>query len=151
VRKLFACLGIFALVLSGCTQISGYTPGKSNLPQYKHVFVETALNDNNHLDQIMVNELKKLGYEASCGPRTMMPGDAQIKILYDGHYTWDFRIYLIQLDVLVRNASSEQLLANESLFHPGVTRKTPEAMVHELFAKVFGRYRGEAAGEKLKS
>jgi len=135
------CL-ILPLWLAGCSTVESYPQPKVKLAQYQRVFVEASNNDSNNLDKLMVAELQRLGYEATSGARTMVPDDAQIRILYQGRWTWDFHTYLIQLEVTVRDAHSDKMLATGRHFHPGMTKKPPEQMIHELFGRMFGPHRG---------
>ena len=131
---------LFALLvaLTGCSSIDTKTDVTTDVRAYHHVFVRTASNDSNHVDALIVQELQRLGYDASAGPRTMMPDNTEITVDYEGQWTWDFRTYLIQLNLIVRSARTEEKLAGGQVFHPGVTTKTPEELVRAVVAPIFG-------------
>jgi len=124
-------------LLAGCSSVDTKTEIISNVRVLHHFFVRTASNDSNHVDALIVQELQRLGYDASSGPRTMMPNEAEAVIDYEGQWTWDFRTYLIQLNVTIRDARTEAKLAGGQVFHPGVTTKTPEELVHAVLAPIF--------------
>ena len=130
---------LFALLafLAGCSTVDTLTAPKADLAHYHRVFVETRLNDNNGIDQRIANELNRLGYTASSGHLTEMPPDSELVVTYDARWEWDFRQYLIELRVTVRPAGNFTTLASGRYFHPGLTARTPDAMVQELLAPIF--------------
>ncbi|MBI3884756.1 MAG: hypothetical protein HY302_03375 [Opitutae bacterium] len=132
---LFVLLGL----LAGCSTVNTLTAPKVDLAKYRRVFVESRLNDNNGIDQRIANELNRRGYTASSGPLTLMPEDTEIVVTYDARWEWDFRQYLIELRIGVRPAQNFTVLASGRYFHPGLTSKTPDAMVQELLAPLFPR------------
>lgn len=138
-RKLLTWLCVSAtLLLAGCSSIDvRRMPPRTDLATFKRVFVETSNNDSNKLDQMIVAELQRLGYEVTSGARTMAPPDAQLRVLYNGQWNWDFRTYLIQVDLTVRGAYDDRLYATASYFRPGVTKADPDAMVKLVVSKLF--------------
>ena len=126
----------FAVLTAGCSSLT--TQGHPHLAKFRRVFVETRLNDNLGIDRALVAELKALGYDAQNGPLTMMPEDTQLIVVYDAREEWDLRQYLIELNLSVRPAKDYNLVvATGRYFRPGVTKKSPAQMVHELTLKVF--------------
>jgi hypothetical protein len=132
------CLLAVLLVLTGCSTVETQVETTTEVRRYHHLYVRRASNDSNNVDLLLVQELQRLGYDASSGPRTMMPDDTDVVIDYEGQWTWDFRIYLIELKVTVRNARTEEKLGGGRVFHPGITNMSPEEFVHRLLAPMFG-------------
>ena len=124
-------------LLAGCSSVDTRTAPKANLAKYQRVYVEARLNDNNGMDQRIANELNRRGYTASSGPLTLMPEDTELVVTYDARWEWDFRQYLIELSVSVRPVRNFTVLASGRYFHPGLTSKTPDAMVQGLLALIF--------------
>lgn len=125
---LFALL----LALTGCTSVSTVIDVQEDLRQFKRVYVQSSQNDSNHIDQRIANELVRHGFRATAGVRTMMPEDTQLIVYYDAQWNWEFRTYLIQLEVTVRDAGTGKQLAVGRILHPGVTGKSPEKMIAEV-------------------
>ncbi|HVU35719.1 MAG TPA: hypothetical protein VHE61_19925, partial [Opitutaceae bacterium] len=69
-------LGAFGLLLAGCTSVTVQRPPTFNPARYQHIFVERPFNENHHVDEIIVNELKAQGRDATSGPLTMLPDNA---------------------------------------------------------------------------
>ena len=136
--KITVILSVVLLGLSGCFSANSVVTMQADLRSYRRIYVQSAQNDSSHLDQLVANELLRLGYEASAGVRTMMPTNTQLVLTYESQWTWDFRTYLIQLDVTMRDVSTEKQIGKGMVFHSGVMHKSPEKMVAELLAPFFG-------------
>lgn len=126
----------FVVLATGCGSLT--TAGRADLGKYRRIWVEQRLNDNLGVGRKLAGELVALGYTADVGPLTMMPEDTQLIVTYDAREEWDFRAYLIELNVAVRPAKDYNLLVSTArYFHPGVTKKSSDAMIHELMVKLF--------------
>ena len=136
--KVTPCLMVLLLLVAGCSSVDTHVETTTEVRRFHHIFVRSASNDSNNVDQVIVQELQRLGYDASAGPRTMMPDNSEIVIEYEGQWDWDFRTYLIRLTLTVRDVHTEARLASGTVFHPGVTNKSPAELVHTLLAPMFG-------------
>lgn len=137
--KITGLLLLLLIGLSGCFSAnSAITDQSADLRAYRHIYVQSSQNDSNHLDQMLANELVRLGYDASAGVRTMMPDNTQLYITYESQWAWDFHTYLIQLDITVRDVRTDKHLGNGRAFHSGVTTKAPEKFVTEVLKPIFG-------------
>lgn len=135
--KITGLILVCLLGLVGCSSVNTIKEPRANLRSYQHIYVLSTQNDSSHLDQLIANELQRLGYDATAGVRTMMPDNAQLTIAYEAQWNWDFRTYLIQLEMTVREVRTEKYMARGQIFHPGVTKKTPEKMVKEVLGSLF--------------
>lgn len=135
--KLVSFLLLLAgLCAAGCASLD--IQGRANLGRHPRVFVEERLNDNLGIHRTIARELGALGYETATGPLTMMPDEAQLVVTYDARETWDFRPYLIELNVTVRPARDyNRVIATARYFRPGLTSKSPDLMVRETLEKLF--------------
>jgi len=136
--KITCLLTVLLLGLVGCASNNTVTEATTDLRPNKHLYVQSSQNDSNHLDQLIANELLRLGYDASAGVRTMMPDNTQLFITYESQWNWDFHTYLIQLDVTVRDVRTEKQAGHGKTFHSGLTNKSPEEMVAEVLKPLFG-------------
>lgn len=133
-RLLLSLLAI-AFFTTGCaTKTARLNPG-IKLSQYKRIYVEKRLNDNNATDALIAAELRSRGFDASYGHLTMMPRDTEVVITYDARWTWDFRSYLIELNITATTAHSNKLIATGNYKQPGIVPKKPEAMISALLDK----------------
>ena len=136
--KLTWLLTVLLFGLVGCSSVDTAFDIPVDLRTFKHIYVQSSRNDSSHIDEMLANELKRLGYDASVGVRTMMPDDTQLVVLYESQWNWDFHTYLIQLDVTVRDVRAEKQLGHGRIFHAGFTTKTPEQMVAGVLNPMFG-------------
>ncbi|MCB1105359.1 MAG: hypothetical protein H7A44_06345 [Opitutaceae bacterium] len=126
---------IVAFISAGCASQSARLNPGVKLSQFKRVYVEKRLNDNNATDAIIAAELRRRGFDASYGHLTMMPRDTEVVITYDARWTWDFRSYLIELHITANTAHSNKPIATGSYRQPGIVPKEPAEMIAVLFDK----------------
>lgn len=136
-RLLLALAVLAATVLAGCSSVS--TRKVVELDRFQRFFVERRLNENYHLDQLIVAELQRLGRQASSGPRTMMPEDTEVLVTYDARWNWDFKTYLIELNLELHTIYPSKKLADGRYYQPSLMPKPPATAVHGLLAPLFGR------------
>jgi hypothetical protein len=109
------------------------------LDRFQKIYVEKRLNDNHHLDELFVAELKRLGREASSGPLTMMPENTEALLTYDARWEWDFKRYLIGIEINLHNVHPRKKLADGNYHQPTIFPKTPDKVIHILMDNMFSR------------
>ena len=107
------------------------------LDRFQRIYVETRLNENHHLDQVFVAELRRLGREASSGPLTMMPEKTDAVLTYDARWEWDFKNYLIELTFELHTIHPRKKIADARYHQPTIRTKPPEDVVRDLFGRLF--------------
>jgi hypothetical protein len=128
-------LVLLALFTGGCASVSSRKV--VDLSRFQRFFVETRLNENHRLDEALVAALRRQGRVAECGPRTMMPPDTEVIVTYDARWTWDFRNYLIELNVAFHTVSPPKKLADARRYQPSLWPKPPEEVVRGLLEPLF--------------
>ena len=126
-----------ALIVAGCSSVS--TRKVIALDRFQRFYVERRLNENYHLDELIVAELQRLGRVAASGPRTMMPENTDVIVTYDARWTWDFKTYLIELEVELHTLFPSKKLADGRYYQPSLNPKAPAEVVHGLLAPLFGK------------
>jgi len=126
---------LLALGTGGCTSVS--TRKVVDLSRFQSFFVVTRLNENHRLDEAIVAGLRRQGRIAAAGPRTMMPPDTEVVVTYDARWTWDFRNYLIELNVEFHTVSPPKKLADARRYQPSLVPKPPEEVVRGLLEPLF--------------
>jgi hypothetical protein len=128
------------VLLGGCSQITTRTLPKADIGSQKHIFVERRLADNYGVSVEIARQLRAMGYDASSGALTMMPPGTDLVVSYDDMWTWDFTTYMIEIDMQVRSAHTDKILAVGHFFGPhAVLGSAPPAMIHDLLVKLFKR------------
>lgn len=125
--SLFAALALCA----GCAILDTTTNPKASLAQFKKIYVEHRLVDDHHLDELIVAELQSHGHEASCGPLTMKPAGTDALVTYEDRWGWDFKSYLLEITIYVRDARTNQPVASGTFRRGIIPPKTPVQMIHE--------------------
>ncbi len=127
-----------AAFLAGCSHLVTRSLPKSDIGNYKHIFVEHRLADSYGIADEMARQLNEMGYDATAGALTMMPNNTELIVEYEDMWTWDFNTYMIEIDMQVRSARNDRILAAGHYFRPGmVFGRPPASMIHELLAKLF--------------
>ncbi len=127
-----------AVALTGCTHLVTRSLPNANVGHYKHIFVEHRLADSYGIAEEMARQLNEMGYDASAGALTMLPGNAELIVSYEDMWTWDFNTYMIEIDMQVRSARTDKILAVGHYFRPSmIFGHPPASMIHELLAKLF--------------
>lgn len=123
-----------AAFLTGCSSVS--TRKVIDLAPFKHIYVVHRLTDDHHIDELFVHELQSRGHDASSGPLTMMPDNADAILTYEDRWAWDFKSYLIELDINLRTARTDKKLADGRYYQPTIKTKPPAEVIHELLASL---------------
>jgi hypothetical protein len=137
-RNAISVGGLFAAVfIAGCSHMDSKTASNVDLSHYDHVFVQHLLTDGRGIDQIIARELRRRGYDAIAGPLTMITKNAEIIVAYEDHWNFDFTNYMIQIDLQVRKARTDTLLATATYFRPSVMGRSPVEMIDAVLNKLF--------------
>src|SRR6476661_1271857 len=108
--KSYLAVSVILLALTGCSSVSARKV--IPLDRFQHIFVEQRLNENHHVDELFVAELRRLGRDASAGPRTMMPENTDAVLTYDARWEWEFKTYLIELNLELHAVHPPKKLAD---------------------------------------
>lgn len=123
---------------TGCTTTVEVRKSPSlDLGRFQRVFVVQPLNENHHLDEMLVNELKRTGRTAMSGPITMMPEETDAVLIYQAQWTGDFTTSLLDLNVEMHTAHTNKRLLEAQYYQPLARPKPPEKVVHALVAQMF--------------
>lgn len=128
-----------AVLLAGCSSLSSHQNPTVDFSKFKRYYVEHRLTDNHNLDQQIVADLQRRGLEASCGHLTMLPEKVDVIVGYEDRWTWDFKSYLIELNVTVREARSNKLIAAATFRNPGPRTQDPAVMIRKILNSFLGK------------
>jgi hypothetical protein len=125
------------LSLAGCSSVSARKV--VSLDSFQRIFVVQRLNENHHLDEIFVAELRRHGREASSGPMTMMPEKTDAILTYDARWEWDFQTYLIELNMELHTTHTRKKLADATCHQPTIKPRSPETVIREMIDRLFAK------------
>jgi hypothetical protein len=123
---------------AGCSSVTTHRQPGADLARYHRFYVVRLLTDNHHLDEQIVQELQRLGREASSGPFTMKPDNVDALVTYTDRWEWDFKTYLIDLNIEVRDARTDKPLASGRFYQPSARTQAPAEMIRQLLASAVG-------------
>lgn len=132
--KLLTILAVVLLTFTGCSSMSARKV--IDLSHYRRFYVEHRLADNHRIDEQIVAELKSLGYDASCGYLTMKPEGVDAIIAYEDRWTWDFKNYMIDFRLTMRDERTGKQVADGSFHQASITTKSPEEIIREVLTKL---------------
>ena len=136
-KNVYLWFAAAALLVAGCSLLS--THRETDLAPYQRVYVEHRLTDTHHIDELIVAALKARGYDASSGPLTMLPEGIQAIITYQDRWAWDFKSYLIDLNIELRANFTGKPLANGHYHQASARTKPPAEVVQEIIEPMFKR------------
>ena len=115
----------------------------ADLSRLKHFYVsrddEAGAQDEKHLQGLhaVQEALTDHGMPATSGLLSAMPADTECKVIIHDKWFWDYRWYLLSLDIKFYDARSSALLASgqDQRAHPTI-RRSPEFMANELIEAI---------------
>lgn len=128
---------VFILIfISGCVNnVVHRTDSPENLKNIKSIFVEKLPADERGINQLIVNKLVSMGYQATTEHR--QPKNIDAIITYRDKWRWDMSMYMLSLFIKVKEPDTGFPIASGSSLHTSLTRKTPKGMVSEVITHIF--------------
>jgi hypothetical protein len=135
---------ILALGLAGCAinrETADITPG-ADLSAVHSLYVVKFGPDNGGVNKLIADRLVAMGYAASTGLETEQPSDVDAVVTYRDKWMWDLTMYMLELDVTMRNPKTKFPMAVGNSYHTSLTRKSPEEMVKEVLTNILKKAKG---------
>jgi hypothetical protein len=132
---------LFAIValLSGCAtaQLHSDIATGTDLQTLKKIYVVRLPKDERGVEKLIAEHLNALGKEATSGEKADAPASVDAIVTYQDKWMWDITMYMIELNVQVRNPKTEISLANGHSLRTSLVRKSPREMVTEVLNDLF--------------
>jgi len=80
-----------------------------------------------------------MGYRATTGPEDAAPDDVDAIVTYRDKWMWDITMYMLELDITLRNPKTKYPIAVGNSYHTSLTRKSSEEMVKEVLTNIFNK------------
>ena len=135
--KVYLLLALALPLLAGCSSLASRKNPAVDFGRFQHFYVEHRITDDHGIDQLIVNDLRDRGRDASHGHLTMIPEKIDVIISYEDRWTWDFKSYLIELNIAARDARTNKLIATATHRHPGPLSKEPKKMIRKILDSFF--------------
>ncbi|MEI8088574.1 MAG: hypothetical protein WCG63_03180 [Opitutaceae bacterium] len=125
-----------ALLISGCA--TGMSTRKAtDLTRFKKIYVESRLADNHRIDAQIAAALKALGRDATYGVATMRPDGIDAIVSYTDRWEWDFKNYMIEIKIDLRDARTDKPLATGSYYQASLKTKASEEVIRLILKPLF--------------
>jgi len=138
------CLWAFIILFSaGCVNrtTSTINPG-FDLVSINTIYVTKFTSDGRGINVLISDKLKSQGFRVNTGTDT--PTDVDAVVTYKDKWRWDITMYMLELQVSVRDPKTNFPLASAESHHSSLTRKSPEEMVDEVIDNIFKQGNSDA-------
>ena len=129
-------LVLLCLVLAGCASVSSFRAPKVQLDDLGSIYVVHFEPDKRHLELVIADDLRARGYNAKSGEANDMPSGTKTVVTYIDHWYWDITNYMLDIEIVFREAGSDIKLASGKSYRPSLQRSSPEKMVKETLDKI---------------
>jgi len=135
--KLFAAIAFISLMTSGCVNVaqSKVNP-TTQLSALKTMYVQHYESDNSGVNEEIAEHLRSKGVVVTTGAGTPPPGIDAL-VTYEDHWRWDITMYMLKLNVTIRDPNTEYVLASGDSLHTSLTRKSQTEMVTEVIDNIY--------------
>lgn len=111
-------------------------------PEYRNpslsYFVENHGLDKRHLDQIIAEELRRHGLNASNGIRAERPSHFDILVAYEDRWQWDMSNYLIHMRIDFRDPKTNVLFGTGSSYQTSLARDDEKNIIRKIVSGMLG-------------
>lgn len=132
-----AAIIVCALFLTGCVNIATakVEPG-TNLAAIKTMYVKQIPADKRGVNEIVADKFRSKGVKVKTGLEDPTdPVDALVT--YADKWMWDITMYMIELNVAIRDPKSQSPIATGYSKHGSLTRLSPKEMVDEVVDNIY--------------
>lgn len=132
-------IGALALCvfLSGCATTGAQKAPGADLTQLKTFYVTKLPADERGIEKLVAARLTEMGFEATSGIEPKPSQTADALVTYQDRWMWDLTMYMIRLNVQIRDGRTGSILATGESMRPSLQRKSPEGMVQEVLTEIF--------------
>jgi hypothetical protein len=131
-------LTLFASLSTGCvSQLKSEVSPGADLKALKKIHVVHLPGDQRGIEKLLADRLNQMGFQATAGEKSAQPADAQATVTYQDKWMWDITMYMLSLNVEIRQPKTEFVMAKGHALHTSMARKSPPEMVAEVLNDVF--------------
>ncbi len=140
---LFALI-ITPLLLQSCAvhdSTRQFAPGANEvrMAKLKTFYVRKHSDDNYNLGEDIATTLQKMGYQATVGTALSSPNRVDAVISFTDKWMWDITMYLLSLDLQVREPGSDAIFATAKTVRTSLVRKSQKEVVQETLNKLLDK------------
>jgi hypothetical protein len=124
--------------MSGCAvnEATSSRVSEMDVRAVKTVYVVENADDKHNVAETIKNDLTKRGYKVTVGKEMKPPYPADAAVTYIDKWFWDITMYLVELNITVRNPITDFPALSGTSMHTSLTRKSQEGMVKEVIDNI---------------
>jgi hypothetical protein len=120
------------LLLVGCATVNSVKAPDADLTKLKTYYVARLPADERGIEKLIASRLESMGHPSTSGDAQTPPAKVDAVLTYQDRWMWDITMYMIRLDIQIRDGQSGAILATGQVMRPSMQRKSPEGMVEEV-------------------
>jgi hypothetical protein len=138
-RKIVTFLEVafLALSLAACASLQATKAPSADLSKIKTIYVQKVEGDGYDVYLVITAQLNARGYMATTGANPEPPETVDAIVTYVDRWMWDITMYMIRLDIQVRDGKTRAILASAESYRPSLERRSKEEMVAETLDAIF--------------
>jgi hypothetical protein len=133
----FVGLAFLALTLAACASVQATKAPTADLSKIKTIYVQKLEGDGYNVYQVITAQLNARGFKAATGASADPPEPVDAIVTYVDRWMWDLTMYMIRLNIQVRDGKTRTILANAESYRPSLERRSTEEMVAETLDAIF--------------
>jgi hypothetical protein len=98
--------------------------------------VRKHADDDYNLAEDIAAELQRMGFRATSGSAQSPPGRVDAVVSYTDRWIWDMTMYMLSLDIQLREPGSDAILATAKTVRSSLIRKSQQEMIRETLTKL---------------
>jgi hypothetical protein len=126
-----------ALSLTACASLHATKAPSADLSKIKTVYVQKLEGDGYDVYQVITAQLNARGFKATTGASADPPEPVDAIITYVDRWMWDLAMYMIRLNIQVRDGKTRAILGSGESYRPSLERRSKEEMVAETLDAIF--------------
>ncbi len=130
-------LTFLALSLAACASMQASKAPSADLSKIKTVYVQKLEGDGYGVYQVITDQLNVLGFTATTGTSDYPPEPVDAIVTYVDRWMWDLTMYMIRLNIQIRDGKTRAILASGESYRPSLQRRSKEEMVAETLGAIF--------------
>ena len=130
-----------SLLSTGCvsTRLAAVVSDNVDISTLKTFYVQKLPADDRGIEKVIAKELELLGYNATSGSEMDIPSGVDALVTYQDKWMWDITMYMIEINIQLRDPKTEVQLASGNSYRTSLVRKDPAFMVNEVLTEMFGK------------
>lgn len=108
----------------------------SSVTSLRSFYVRKHADDDYKLGEEIATQLRQMGYQASVGSAEKAPSKVDAVVTYKDRWMWDITMYLLSLEVQLREPGSDATLLTAKTVRSSLVRKSQQEVVKETLTKL---------------